>query len=175
MRVLKGIALGVVLTLVVVAIGGLVVLKMGMVPANADAPVNGMEYWAAHTSLRATIRREALKTDNPLQLNDANLLAGVKLYGQNCAVCHGDSSGNPTNIAKGLYQHAPQFAKHGVEDDPDGVTYWKVSHGIRWTGMPSFSASLSDSQIWQVALFLKHMDSLSPAAKRAWSSVAANR
>jgi thiosulfate dehydrogenase len=171
----KGIAIGVVLTLVVIAVGGFVALRTGMIPANADAPVNRMEYWAAHTSLRATIRREALKTDNPLPLNDSNLLAGVKLYAQNCAVCHGDSSGNATNIAKGLYQHAPQLANHGVEDDPDGVTYWKVSHGIRWTGMPSFSASLSDSQIWQLVLFLKHMDSLTPVAQQAWSKVSAER
>ena len=53
----------------------------------------------------------------------------------------------------------------GVEDDPEGWTYWKIDHGIRWTGMPSWKATLSDQQMWTLALFLKHMDKLSPAAR----------
>jgi thiosulfate dehydrogenase len=166
----RGIMVGIALTVGVVAIAGYVVLRTGLIPANADSDPNGMERWAARTSLRATMHH-APKVSNPLPLTDANVLAGVKLYSQNCAVCHGDHTGNPTNIAKGLYQHAPQFAEHGVEDDADWQTYWKVKHGIRWTGMPSFGASLSETQIWQIALFAKNMNSLSPAAQRAWSNV----
>jgi thiosulfate dehydrogenase len=166
----RGIMVGIALTVGVVAVAGYVVLRTGLIPANADSDPNGMERWAARTSLRATMHH-APKVSNPLPLTDANVLAGVKLYSQNCAVCHGDHTGNPTNIAKGLYQHAPQFAEHGVEDDADWQTYWKVKHGIRWTGMPSFGASLSETQIWQIALFAKNMNSLSPAAQRAWSNV----
>lgn len=58
-----------------------------------------------------------------------------------------------------------------MEDDPEGWTYWKIEHGIRWTGMPSWKDTLSDQQIWTLALFLKHMDHLSPAAEQAWQKV----
>ncbi len=51
------------------------------------------------------------------------------------------------------------------------MTYWKIDHGIRLTGMPSFSASLTDEQLWQLTLFLKHMDGLPPAPERAWKAV----
>jgi hypothetical protein len=37
--------------------------------------------------------------------------------------------------------------------------------------MPAFGHTLSDTQIWQLALFLKHMDSLPPAPERAWRAV----
>jgi thiosulfate dehydrogenase len=74
----------------------------------------------------------------------------------------------PSTIAIGLYQHAPQLARHGVEDDPEGETFWKIKHGIRLTGMPSFGASLSDEKIWTLALFLKHMDSLPPGPDKIW-------
>jgi thiosulfate dehydrogenase len=144
-----------------------------MLPANADAKPPAIERWAAHASLHAAIRREAPKTPNPMALNDANLLAGIKLYGQNCAVCHGAADGQPTNIASGLYQKPPQLAKDGVEDDPEGVTYWKIDHGIRFTGMPSFGAKFNDRQIWQLTLFLKHMDSLPPTPQHAWKSIKA--
>jgi hypothetical protein len=51
----------------------------------------------------------------------------------------------------------------GVEDDPEGWTFWKIKHGIRWTGMPAWKDELSDQQIWTLALFLKHMDKLPTA------------
>jgi mono/diheme cytochrome c family protein len=104
-------------------------------------------------------------------LNDTNLAAGVKLYAMNCAACHGASDGLASNIAKGLYQRAPQLAKDGVEDDPEGIIYWKVKHGIRLTGMPGFSGTLSDDQVWQIVLFLKHMDSLPAGVNKKWNAV----
>jgi mono/diheme cytochrome c family protein len=142
-------------------------------PANADAKPSRLERWAAKTSLHAALAREAPTTPNPVALNDANLIAGIKIYGDNCVVCHGAADAHPTKIAAGLYQRPPQLAKDGVEDDPEGVTYWKVAHGIRLTGMPAFGKTLSQTQIWQVTLFLKHMDALPAAAERAWKAVRA--
>ena len=52
--------------------------------------------------------------------------------------------------------------------DPDGVSYWKIKHGIRLTGMPSWAPTLSDQQIWSLALLLRHMDKLPPGAQQAW-------
>jgi len=59
----------------------------------------------------------------------------------------------------------------GFLGSPIGYTYWKVYHGIRMTGMPSFGRTLSSTEIWQIALFLKHMDALTPVAKKAWASI----
>jgi hypothetical protein len=39
------------------------------------------------------------------------------------------------------------------------------------TGMPAYSKTLSEHEIWQLVLFLKHMDALSPAAEKAWKAV----
>src|SRR5208337_3077161 len=40
-----------------------------------------------------------------------------------------------------------------------------------WTGMPAWKYELDDRQIWMLALFLKHMDKLPPAAETAWELV----
>jgi|SRR5579884_1369056 len=170
---MKGVIAGILFTLLATAIAGYAMIRTGTIPANADEKPPGFERWAARTSLRATVTRSAPKVDAPLPLTGENLIAGIKLYAQNCAVCHGDANGKATNVAKGLYQKPPQLAKDGVEDDPDGVTYWKVAHGIRWTGMPAFDRSLNETQIWQLTLFLKHMDHLPPAAHNAWRQVKA--
>jgi mono/diheme cytochrome c family protein len=168
---IKGIFVGIAATLAAGLLGAYLFVSMGCMPANADAKPPALEKWAARKSLNATISREAPRTPNPVALNDANLISGVKLYAVNCAVCHGASDAAASNIAKGLYQHAPQLAKHGVTDDEEGETYWKIYHGIRMTGMPSYRETLNEAQLWQVTLFLKHMDELTPGALKAWKAV----
>jgi mono/diheme cytochrome c family protein len=170
---LKGVIAGVVLTIAVAVIGVYLLVESGVIPANADAEPSGLEAWLASTSLEASLRRDAPKGPNPVALTDQNLLNGVHLFAQNCAVCHGSAKGaaSPSPIAKGLYQRPPQFATDGVEDDPEGESFWKIKHGIRLTGMPSFGYSLSDQEIWTLALFLKHMDKLPPAVQAVWKQV----
>lgn len=162
---------GVLLTLACLVVGAYFFVTLGWMPANADAKPGWLERWAAHKSLKASIDREAPKGAVPMALTDENLLAGVKLYAVNCAACHGASDAQASNIAVGLFQHAPQLAHHGVTDDPEGETYWKIKHGIRLTGMPAFSGTLTENQIWQLTLFLKHMDSLTPKADKAWKAM----
>jgi len=168
---MKSFIWGIIFTFVALAAGGYFFVAHGWVPANADAKPGALETWAAHTSLRATIKREAPTDPVPLAANDENIIAGIKLYRTNCAVCHGASDAQASNIATGLFQHAPQLARHSVTDDPEGKIYWFIKHGVRLTGMPSFTDSLTDKQIWQVVLFLKHMDSLSRKAEKAWKAV----
>ena len=170
---LKGFVVGIAATVAVGLLGSYVVLRLGIVPANADATPGPLETWAAGTSLDATLAREAPKGPNPVPLTDANLVAGVQLYGEHCAMCHGTAKGDAaaSPVAKGLYPPPPQLASDGVEDDPQGVSFWKIAHGIRWTAMPSWKGTLSDQQIWTLALFLKHMDKLPPAAAQAWQNV----
>jgi thiosulfate dehydrogenase len=169
----RGFFAGVLVTIVVILVCGYFGLRNGIVPANADATPSWLETWAATTSLEASLHNEAPTTPNPVSLTDENLIAGIDLYGQHCAICHGNVKGetSASPLAKGLYPQPPQLGSDGVEDDSEGITFWKVKHGIRWTGMPSWRDTLNDQQIWTVALFLKHMDKLSPAAQQAWDKV----
>lgn len=170
---LKGIVSGVAITIGVSMIGAFALVESGLIPANADAKPGWLETWMASTSLDATLSRVAPKAENPVALNDQNLLEGVHLFAQNCAVCHGSAKGDksPSPIAKGLYQKPSQLATDGVEDDPEGKSFWKIKHGIRLTGMPSFGYTLKEEQIWTLALFLKHMDKLPPEVERVWQQV----
>ena len=169
---IRGILLGIVLTLAVAALTGYIVVRTGAISANADQRVPRLERWAARTSLRASFaRNHVADMKNPLPATDANLTAGLKLYAQNCAICHGGASGGPSNIARGLYQDPPQFHREGVSDDPPGKVFWQIAHGIRWTGMPSFGKNLSEKQLWQMTLFVQKMDHLPPPVQRAWKQV----
>ncbi len=170
---IRGIIIGVIATILVGLAGAYALLHSGLIPANADANPGGLELWAAGTSLDATLPRQAPTQANPVPPTSANLVTAINLYRQHCAICHGTPAGNSSTspVAKGLYPAPPQLATDGVEDDPEGVTYWKIKHGIRLTGMPAWGRPLNDQQIWTLALFLKHMDKLPPDAQQAWSKV----
>ena len=170
---LRGFLAGIALSVVALLLGGYVVLRAGLIPANADSKPSALEMWAADTSLDATLDREAPKAPNPVAMTDANLIDGINLFAKHCSICHGTAQGDASAspVAKGLNPSPPQLAAHGVEDDPEGFSFWKIKHGIRWTGMPAWKDTLSDQQIWTLALFLKHMDKLSPAAQEIWKNV----
>lgn len=167
----KAAILGVALTLAAALLGAYALVRSGFIPANADAQPSQLEIWMASTSLDATLRREAPRGPNPVPLTEKNLLTGVHLYAQNCAVCHGSTKGTSSPIAKGLYPKPPQLASDGVEDDLEGASFWRIKHGIRLTGMPSFGYTLSDQDIWTLALLLKHMDRLPPTVQQVWQKV----
>jgi thiosulfate dehydrogenase len=167
----KGFVLGIVVTIVVAAACGWLVVREGYVPAAAaQASPLLLENWVAGNSLSATLQREAPKGPNPVKLSEDNLIKGIKLYSLNCIVCHGTAKGNSaaTPIARGEYPKPPQLASDGVEDDPPGWTFWKIKNGIRWTGMPTWGSKFNDTEIWTITLFLSNMDKLPPAAEQVW-------
>jgi thiosulfate dehydrogenase len=162
---------GIIFTLVVLAGVGYVVVKTGIIPANADSKPAAVESWVANTALDATLERETKGLKNPIQPSDENLITGLHLYAENCAICHGAADAKPSKPAQGFYIEAPQLAKDGVEEDPETTLFWKVKHGIRFTAMPSFTNTLQDEEIWKIAMFLKQMDKLPTTVDAEWKKV----
>jgi len=135
--------------------------------ATTSPPVP-LEKMVARMALRASIGT-AGDQKNPLPFDDANMLGMVNTYKEQCAFCHGTPGQPRTNISKEMFPPPPQlFEKDGmVTDDPEGVTYWKVTHGIRLSGMPGFESTLSDTQRWQVTMLVAHADKLPSAVQAA--------
>lgn len=162
--------LGVAAVIVVLIAAAFATVWFAWMPVGADVPYFPLERWAANHMIEATIGREAPQPPYPFgPSTDAIVTAGAKAYMTNCAVCHGSAGSDPSNISQGMYVKAPQFTKHGVDDDPEGETYWKIEHGYRFTGMPSFKGALSEETIWQITYFLKRgMSNLPPDADAVW-------
>jgi mono/diheme cytochrome c family protein len=150
MRFLLGLIIGIVL----VPVCMYVYIRQGYAPVATAAAPFPLERKLAHMALNARIEKEAPKTPG-VPADEANLLAGAKLYREHCAVCHGMSDGVKTATAKGMFPKPPLLLHgKGVTDDPAGETYWKVSNGIRLTGMPAYRDSLSETQMWQISQLL---------------------
>ena len=171
---MKKFILGLIVGLLIPVIGGYLYIKMGMMPvATASAPLP-MEAKIAKMALRARVSKEAPK-DSPVAADETNMTQGAHVYVENCAFCHGFPDQKASFAAKGMFPLPPQLLSKDdmVTDDPVGVTYWKVSNGIRLTGMPGFNEMLTPTQMWQVSQLLAHADKLPDPTKAALAKPAA--
>ena len=144
----------------------------GSAPVATTDPDMPFESYLARKAQHARIDQEMPK-NVPIQPSETNYLAGAELYKQHCAVCHGLPDSQKTAIASGMYPHPPQLFKgEGVTDDAPGESYWKIFNGFRLTGMPGFSKSLNETQMWQIALLVANADKLPASAKAALAAPA---
>jgi mono/diheme cytochrome c family protein len=151
---------GFIAAFLLLAAGGLAFVALGLAPVATSAPPLPFETLITSIALDARVNKEAPKS-SPLQPSDDVYASGARIYRTNCAVCHGLPGQEQTAIAKGEFPKPPEFFKgKGLSDDPPGVTYWKVANGIRLTGMPGFTGSLTTDQMWQVSLLLANADKL---------------
>jgi thiosulfate dehydrogenase len=163
---LKGILFGIVLGFVLVFAGAYFYFSSGQAPVTTNSPEMPFERKVAKLALHAYLGKVP-HANPPVPADEPNLLAGAKVYKEDCAVCHG-LPGEPHNaIGNGMFPKPPLlFRGVGVTDDETWESYTKVSGGIRMTGMPGFKDRLSETQLWQVSVLLKSADKL-PASVKA--------
>jgi thiosulfate dehydrogenase len=161
--------LGVVVTLVVLLMVGLVVLNFGLFPTNADANPPNLERRIAMSALDASMERHAPRLTNPVAPTDDNLIDGMKIYTMNCSLCHGTLDNKPSPLEKSFYPTVPQLILDPL-DDPEWHIYYAVSTGVRYTGMPAWRHALSDQDIWKVVGFLSRVQKLPPKVQEYWKN-----
>jgi thiosulfate dehydrogenase len=170
-----GFFLGIIFCLIAIALGSYLYFRFGYAPVATGAPPMPFERRLARMAMHARIQAEAPK-DSPIKPDEPNLTIGAKVYVEDCAFCHGlPQQAAVSPAAKGMFPVPPQLFEDMVTDDPVGQTYWKVSNGIRLTGMPAFSKSLSDTQMWQVSLLMANADKLPDQTKAALSTAAVKK
>jgi len=156
---------GVIITILVIFVGGYLFMKMGFVDFSADQQPSSTERHFAMAAVDASTDRHASNQKNPLQPTEENIVAGTIPYRNHCAGCHGTPSNPDSQFGRSFNPPVPQFFKEG-SDMADNQTFYIIQHGIRWTGMPSWNKTLSENQTWQIITFLSHLEKLPPAAQK---------
>lgn len=166
---------GVVVGLLILPAFAFLYLRLGYAPVATAAPPLPLEKTLTGMALNARVAKEAF-AQSPIAATESNLMAGAKTYREYCSGCHGMSGDAKSAAAKGMFPPPPQlFHDNGVTDDPVGETYWKVSNGIRLTGMPAFRGSLTDDQLWQVSQLLANANKLPAGIRDFMASSSAAR
>ncbi len=159
--------LGVVVTLLLLGLGGLAIAMLGLLPTNADSTPPRIERRIAMSAMDASMERRAPRDTNPVPPTDDNLIDGMKVYTMNCAGCHGGLDNKPSPLQKSFYPPVPQLILDPL-DDPEWHIYYAVRTGIRYTGMPSWSKALTEQEMWKVTAFLSRIEKLPPAVQDYW-------
>jgi mono/diheme cytochrome c family protein len=153
----KNFLLGVLLGSLVLIVGGLAYLRLGYAEVRADIPPGRWETALMFSSAHASVRRRAPELPNPISPTDENLIAGGKIYRNECAGCHG-TPGKPDS-GNSLYPPIPQLPIAGTTYT-EAQIFWVAKHGIRLSGMFANGLWDSDQKLWTVAAYIKRLNSL---------------
>lgn len=162
---------GVVITILVLAIGGTGLALLGFVPTNANTSPPKIEQQIAMSALDASMERRAPRVNNPVPPTDENLIQGIKIYTMNCAGCHGGLDRKPLEFGRSFYPPAPNLILDPL-DDPEWHVFYAIRTGVRYTGMPSWEKNISETDIWKVTTFLTRVEKLPPAVQDYWKKAA---
>jgi mono/diheme cytochrome c family protein len=119
------------------------------------------------TLLSRALRREAPEVANPFPPSPENHLAGMKIFRDACAGCHGDGSKPSLWGSTSFSPRVPQFAT-APPRRPEAQVHWIVKNGIRYTAMGAWQQLMTEDQIWKVTGFVTHIDSLPADIAAAW-------
>jgi len=93
----------------------------------------------------------------------AGIKEGGRLFGMECAACHGLSGHDPTDAGRWMYPRAADLTSRGSQSYSDQEIFWVVKNGIRWSGMPAFGSVEPDEQIWDLVFYVRALPKASAA------------
>lgn len=160
---MKQFLLGSLCTLLVAVVGGLVYMRLGLAEVRGDAPASRLESSVMQMAVHASVRRQAPNIPNPITATDENLIAGAKIYLNECAGCHG-TPGKP-NEPDSLNPAAPRLPQVGTGYS-EAQIFWVAKHGIRRSGMFANGMWDSDQKLWTVAAYIYRIKSLPPRVRQ---------
>ncbi len=148
-------------TLLVLMILFLGFIFSGIYNVAAGKPDAPAIVWVLKTVRRNSIRPRADKVAIPAYVKDVPAYTGFSRFHETCEPCHGAPGVQQAGFAKGMYPHPPDLMK-SVKDLSVRHIFWVIRNGIKTTGMPSFEKTLTDKELWSLAVSVKHLPVTSP-------------
>jgi mono/diheme cytochrome c family protein len=137
-------------------LGGVGLIFMVLGGCRARQP-NGLEaltiQWTKH---HVTIGGKDQK--NPVTPTAEHSEAGKQAFGDYCVACHGrDGQNTGVPFAGSMSPPIPSLASPNVQRYTDGQLKWIIDNGIFPSGMPASKGTLSDDEMWQIVVYLRHL------------------
>ncbi len=147
-----------ILIFVVVLSLGAVLVTVGFVQIKLDAlqEPGHLETVLATQAKHLLIRWSSRDGIPPApKIFPASIEEGDKLFGVECAACHGLEGNQPTDAGRWMYPRAADLTSPEVQQYTDRELFWIIKNGIRLSGMPAFAKVDPDEHIWNLVHYLR--------------------
>ena len=115
-----------------------------------------MRYIFSVVALAATL--QATPPANAVPTDATSIAAGKKLYGSNCASCHGDTAQGDGRAGKTLNPRPPSLVDATwIHGSTDGEIFLVIRDGVKETGMKAFGSRMTAHQMWDVINYLRSL------------------
>jgi mono/diheme cytochrome c family protein len=95
---------------------------------------------------------------NPLTDTPTNIEDGRVAFSHYCAACHGlDGQNTGVPFADRMAPPVPLLNSKQVQSYSDGQLNWIIENGISPSGMPASKGILSDSEVWSIVVYIRHL------------------
>ncbi|MGR3757162.1 MAG: c-type cytochrome [Tranquillimonas sp.] len=146
--------LGVLVTIAVLALGGLAFVWSGIYNVAAALPHQPLVFWALDTTKRNSVEARASALAAPEDLGADRAARGFGDYDEMCVLCHGAPGVEPTEWGKGLRPEPPDLQDEVARWTAPEL-FWILRNGIKMSGMPALGPTHSDEDLWNVVAFLQ--------------------
>ena len=108
------------------------------------------------SSPRPTVSTPPHVRSAPFGTSEDVFEAGARIYSVGCAGCHGTPQKNASPSAPALQLW--RKGRHTLAARAPGDLYDQIAQGAPERGMPAYAHTLTETQIWQLALLLHDAD-----------------
>ncbi|HET6434038.1 cytochrome c [Dyella sp.] len=155
---LRSLFLGVLATVLLLAVGAVAFVWSGRYDIGADAPHTRPVFALMQALRERSIRAHAADLVVPDLADPQLVLKGAGQYAAMCTQCHLSPAMAESEIHPGLYPQPPNLSRMRV--DPKQA-FWVIKHGIKMSAMPAWGASHDDATIWSMVAFLQQLPGMS--------------
>lgn len=115
--------------------------------------------------MQNSVETYAIGTEVP-QLGPALAERGMLYFQSGCAPCHGAPGLSRNPVALAMLPPPPDLTR-ASNDWSDAQLFRIVKHGIKYTGMPAWSAPSRDDEVWALVAFLRRMPKIAAGEYKA--------
>ena len=126
------------------------------------SPMQSTPQAASPAPAQSKIPLEAVNEPNPVKPSAESLARAKKIYGYDCAVCHGDDGGGTGDLAKNMKSKLPDFRDPtALKARTDGELFYIIKNGEG--EMEGEGARVKPDDAWNLVNYVRSFAKLQSA------------
>lgn len=145
---------------VAVALAVVFVVLAGVIPIQASSGHWKVTAWVLDLIKRRAVHTYSRSIEVPALAHQQLIVRGAAHYERSCRACHGSPAAARPPLVMKMTPHPPFLPERTGRWD-DAELFQIVKHGIKFTGMPAWTAPKRNDEIWAVVAFLRQLPRVS--------------